>query len=633
MTLLGYHGRLAVIDLSTETVRVEKLDRDELWLYIGGKGLLYYLGYRFIPVEGEPLDPRYNALIVAPGMMAGLLPGSSKVGFLAKSPLTGILCDTYAGQVFAAKLKLAGYDALVIRGRASEPIYIYIENGRIELRSANHLWGATTWDTWQAIRAETRKGVSVAAIGPAGENRVRYANIIVDGFRAAGRGGLGAVMGSMRLKAIAVWGYTKPPVADPEGLKEFYREWYRKTEEDPALRAWAKYGTNTGIESCSRLSMCPGWHWNKPTAPEAEEKLSGKNILARENKLSYHEYAGVIWGWGCPAKCGKLASPRLKGYEHLVVKPEYENLAMLGLAVGVLDPDEILVTEWLVNSLGLDSISFGETVAWLIEVYEKGLIQAWELAGLDSEPRYGDPELVRKLARLVAYRRGIGAVLAEGVEKASRILGRGEQLAVHVKGLEAPAWDPRGRAAMALSYATADIGASHLRGWPPGAEPPSKVDPKTKIEGLIRDRDWKALLDSLGLCCFLPYKPDEVAKAYKLVTGYERPVEDLVMVGWRAEAIARVFAVLAGRAPEGDTVPEKWMQPIPVGPLEGEKAFRSREEEREAVKAYYQARGYDEYGVPTRETLKRLGLDWLIGDAEEARRRARRRTTWQPYQA
>ena len=619
--MYGVNGQIALVDLSRSKIYTYMLGEEIFDLFIGGKGLLYYLGYKYVPVEGDALNPANNAFVVAPGLLAGLAPASSKVGFLAKSPLTGMLCDTYAGQVFAAKLKFAGFDALVIRGASKDPVYVYVESGEIEIRGASHLWGSNVYDTVNGVRAETRKGASIAVIGPAGENLVRFANIMVDGVRAAGRCGLGAVMGSMKLKAIAVWGWRKPRVAHPEKLRKLYVELYERLRSDPLGEYTSKYGTLRGVESCSRLAMCPAYHWTRPWLPEnIAGKLSAEQVLAREApKSDYRALAGFVWGWGCPIKCSKLTRPRKKGVEYLVVKPEYEILAMLGLAVGVLDVDEILHTEWLVNALGMDAISFGETVSWLMELYEKKLIGKSELGGVKCEPKFGNAEAVRELAELIAYRRGIGAVLAEGVARAAQILGRGANIAVHVKGLEAPAWDPRGRRGLGLSYATADIGASHLRGWPSGSEPPSKGPAKEKIASLIRDRDRKALIDSLGLCTFPPYRDKDIEALYEAVTGRKRPVNELALVGHRVEALARIFAAIAGKVPEADTVPPRWMEPIPNGPLKGEKAFLDWSDLREAVREYYKARGFHEnYGVPLPETLEKLGIAWAVDDANRA---------------
>ncbi len=618
--LKGYAGRIAFVNLYDGSVQVRSLREEDARLFLGGKGLLYLLGYKLIAPSARPLDPRENAVIIAAGALAAHAPGASKTGFLAKSPLTGILCDSYAGQVFAGKLRMAGFDALVVRGRAEEPVYIYVEDGEVEVRPARHLWGSGTWDTWLAVRRETRSGASVATIGPAGERMVRYANVIVDGFRAAGRCGIGAVMGSMGLKAVAVWGTRVPERARPEEWRRLYLRVYERMRGDEAARAWARYGTNDGVSVCSRLSMCPRRHWRMPwSPPEEAERLSGDRVLERQASVEeYKRYAGVLWGWGCPLKCSKLAKPRKKGMEHIVVKPEYENLAMLGLAPDVLDPDEVLVTQKLVNDLGLDSISFGETVSWLLELLEEGLIRP-EDTGLPEPPRFGDPEAVRTLARLVAERRGIGAVLAEGVERAAQILGSGADRAVHVKGLEAAAWDPRGRRGLAVSYATADVGASHLRGWPSPHQPPTRGPAAETVESMIRDRDWKAMLDSMGLCSFLPYRAEEITSLYTAATGIEATIDELLLVGWRTEALARIHAAQAARVPEGDTIPRRWMEPIPEGPLKGAKAALDWSDLRAAIQRFYQLRGYDpETGIPTKETLEKLGLAWAIPDAEKA---------------
>lgn len=621
MPLYGYAGRIAVVDLSKQQVFYKSLPENVARMFLGGKGLLYYYGYKLIKPSVDPLNSDENVLLVAPGLFAGLAPASSKVGFLAKSPLTSILCDTYAGQVFAGKMKWAGFDLLVVKGRSPEPVYLHLEKKRVEIRTASHLWGAGTWEVFQSIRRELGSSVSVAAIGPAGENKVRYANIIVDGFRAAGRCGLGAVMGSKNLKAISVRGGIKPPIFDDATRRKLYVEIYNRIKNDDYIRSWARYGTNNAISLCSKLSMCPTKHWEKPWMSDEEAaKLSGENVLSREvERKKYLEYAGILWGWGCPVKCSKLVRVGKKGYEAIMVKPEYENLAMLGLAPYILDLDEVLYLEWLVNNLGIDSISFGETISWLMELYEKGVLRRDELIGLRTEPRFGNSEAVRELAKLIAWRRGFGAILAEGVKRAAEILSKGEELAVHVKGLESAAWDPRGRRGFAISYATADVGASHLRGWPNPHQPPTAGPAADMVRSIIEDRDWKAAQDSLGVCIFASYKIEEAIAMLKAITGWDYSKTELLKIGWRTEALARIHAALAGKVPEGDTIPAKWMKPITEGPLKGSKAVLNQDDLRKAIREFYKLRGYhEEYGIPLPETLEFLGIAWAIGDAKRA---------------
>ena len=632
MACPGYAGRIAVVDLSSGRVDVHETPE---WLcrdFVGGKGFVYALVSRYASFSTtDPLYDPGNVVVVAPGALAGLAPASSKVAFGARSPLSGLICDSYAGQVFAAKMKYAGFDALVIRGVSPEPVYILLYNGRVEVRSATRIWGAYTWDATMELKRETWKGASVAAIGPAGEKLVRFANIMVDGFRSAGRCGIGAVLGYKRVKAIVVYGGRRPRVADEEGWRKSCVEVYKRLQEKPSAEYMSKYGTLRGVEACSKWSMCPGRHWRRPSPPrELVERVSGKAFLERQvDRRTYSEYAGVIWGWACPVKCSKLVRPRIKGFEHLIVKPEYENIAMLGVIFDIYDADEVLRLEWLVNNLGMDSISFGETASWFIEVYGDGLIDRRELDGLSVEPRFGDPRVVEELARLTAERRGIGAVLAEGVEKAARLLGRGAERGVHVKGLESAAWDPRGWLGLGLSYATADVGASHLRGWPQPRRRPSEGFDERALQTLIEDRDWKALLDALGLCSFVPYEREEVETMLRVALG--RSIEDVSVIGWRVEAIARIYGALVGRVPEGDRIPRRWMEPIPEGSMKGEKAFRDEEEFRRALRAFYAARGYDEkLGIPRRETLEKLGLtryEWIVEAWERARREVERRLT------
>ncbi len=630
--MYGYAGRVAFIDLTRSRVEVLEPSREVYEKFIGGKGLLYYYGFKYIAPSCDPFSES-NAVIVAAGGLSGLAPGSSKTGFLAKSPLTRILCDSYAGQVFSGKLKWAGFDALIIRGKSREPVYLYVEKGGVDIIDAGPLWGTRTWDAFEALRKRHGTRASVAVIGPAGENLVRYANVIIDGFRAAGRCGIGAVMGSKRLKGVVVVASAKPSAFDWQGLRKAYVAVYKRVEGDEPTRSWARYGTNDGVTVCARLSMCPRRHWDRPWMPgEEAEKLSGDTVLSREaSREDYKRYAGVLWGWGCPVKCSKLARPRKRGYEYVLVKPEYENLAMLGLAPEVLDVDEVLITQWIVNNLGLDSISFGETLSWLMELYDKGALSKRDLQGVEREPRFGDPEAVRYYAELIAYRKGIGAVLAEGAKRAAEILGRGEEKAVHVKGLEAAAWDPRGRRGLAISYATADVGASHLRGWPRPHQTPDTGPAKDTIDSMLADRDRKALLDSLGLCSFIPYEDREVEELYYYATGLRKEISELLLVGWRTEALARIHAALVGVVPEGDRLPGKWMEPIPVGPLRGVRAVRDEKDFEDALRYFYRVRGYHEdYGVPLPETLEKLGMEWAIGVAKEALREVEKRLRVQP---
>ncbi len=615
MGLPGYHMRILRVNLSTGRVRVEEPRVEDLELFIGGKALAYLYAYREIPPGTDPLSPS-NKLYFFTGPFSALVPGASKVTVMAKSPLTRLLTDSHAGDYFGPSLRKAGYDGLVVEGASKDPVYLYIDSRGAEVRGAERIWGKTTREAIDAVKRETSAKASVAAIGPAGERLVRIANIIFDYERAAGRGGLGAVMGSKKLKAIAVLGDGSPPrPADPERLQAEGEKWYNYFATSPRYSDIREYGTTNGLLYSAALGMSPAYNFETPSIPEdLAAKLAGDSIKEVEVDPPWY-----IHGASCPVKCARYTEALYKGLRFRV-KPEYENLAMLGAATGVFDRDAVLYFNRLVNDMGLDSISTGNVIGWLLELVERGLIGEEEL-GFKARG-FGDAEAVERLIRLIAERRGIGAILAEGVKRASEILGRGADLAVHVKGLEAPAWDPRGRRGLAVSYATADVGASHLRGWPSTRDPPSAGPAREVVESMARNRDDDALRDSLSLCRFVSYPSEAIPPLYKLVTGLERGLNDLYKAPQRAEALARIHAALDWLVPPiHDDVPPKWMKGQPTGPLKGVAAFLDERDKREAIREYYRIRGWHEIlGVPKPETMEELGLPWARGDAERALR-------------
>jgi len=356
--------------------------------------------------------------------------------------------------------------------------------------------------------------------------------------------------------------------------------------------------------------MSPSYNFKRPWVPEElAAKLAGDEIKKREVEPPWY-----LHGRSCPIKCARYTRTRYKGRE-FTVKPEY---AMLGAAPGVWDTDAVLYFNRLADDLGLDTISAGNTIAWFLEAVEEGLIDPRD-HGFQAQG-FGDADAVEKLLEMIAHRRGIGAILAEGAREAARILGAGADRAVHVKGLEAPAWDPRGRRGLAVSYATADVGASHLRGWPRTRDPPSAGPAKDVVPSMADNRDWDALLDSLGICRFVPYPRDAILEFYKLVTGEEATEEQLKNVSRRAEALARIHAALDWlHPPRDDDIPPRWMEPEPEGPLAGTKAFLDDQDKQEAIRYYWQLRGWHpELGTPLPETLEQLGIGWAREDALRA---------------
>jgi len=611
--------RILRVNLTREKIRVEELDETDARLFLGGKSLGTLFIYREVPPGTDPLSP-YNKIVFSAGFFNALVPGASKISVVSKSPLTNLIHDSSSGDFFGPLLRKAGYNAIIVEGASRDPVYLWINNDHVELRDASKLWGKDTSTATRMIRSETSEKASVAVIGPGGENLVRYANITFDLERAAGRGGLGAVMGSKKLKAISVYGDRRPLSAYPEKVKELGKKWYEYFSTNPRFEDTRRYGTTNALLYSAHVGMSPSYNFKKPWIPEdLAAKLAGDEVKKREVEPPWY-----IHGASCPIKCARYTRTSYNGKE-FEVKPEYENLAMLGAATGVFDTDAVLYFNRLVDDLGIDSISTGNTIGWFLELVEEGIIDPKDY-GIEAKG-FGDAKAVEELIKRIAYRKGIGAILAEGVKRASMLLGVGGNRAVHVKGLEAPAWDPRGKRGLAVSYATADVGASHLRGWPRTRDTPSKGPAKDVVESMASSRDWDALMDTLGICRFVSYKKDAVVEFYKLITGEEASLEELLLVPRRAEALARIYGVLDHlHPPVDDDIPKRWMEPEGEGPLKDEKAFISEEDKVEAIRYYYVLRGWHpELGVPLPETVERLGLDWAREDALKALQVASRR--------
>ncbi len=571
--------RTVLIDLSRE--RVEEIDGvlgEELFL--GGKGVAVYAVYK--EVKGRPVDAfsEENALAVAPGALVCRAPFFNRCCFAAVSPLTSLIHDSYVGGMLAARLAMAGVGLLVVKGKAREPVAIRVASDGVEIVDASSAWGLTTRETVQYFRSKYGVRASVAAIGPAGENLVRYASIIIDGYRAAGRGGLGAVMGSKNLKAI-VASAAKPVFTDS------FRTLYLELHDVIMKRSekWARRGTNDGLLTSASTGMAPGLSYNYTRLP-----------LELARRLSYEAIEPfLLWKekdcFTCPLRCGAYVDT-----VYGPVKQEYEALAMLGACLGVFDARAVSRLKRVADDLGLDVISFGSTLSLLFEAASKGLVKSVKCG-------YGDPDAVEKYMRMTAARDGIGAFLAEGAARLSAMLGL-EDLAVHVKGLEEPAWDPHGNKWMALTYATADVGASHLRGWP--SKDAATIE--EAVESLIESRDLKSARDHLGLCDFIELGLEELASIASKALGVEVTVDDLRKISARTEALQRIYALRAGA--REDSFPAKWFRRSATGEP---PCFSSPEELLEAVKAYYRARGWSlDRGEPLPSTIEELGLKDVV---------------------
>lgn len=604
--MLGYTNRIARVNLSTGTVRIEETPEWLINLFVGGKGFVYGILSREVKPGTDPLSMD-NKIVVAAGALAGLAPASSKTIVGAVSPLSGLIHDTSVGEWFSYMLRGAGFDALVIEGASSSPVYLWVHHGRVEVRDASKIWGMTTREATKAIREQTNRAASVMVIGPAGENLVKIASIMVEGERAGGRGGLGAVFGSKRLKAIAAHGVPDIKVADPKGFLNTALEIYRRFQTSSETAESRDFGTTNGLMWTGSLGTSPSYNYGRPKmSEEFTRKISGIHFREMGLEVGFPQKPIKIVGALCPIKCSRWF--RLIGEEDYV-KPEYETIGLLGAATGVFDERYFLKANRLANDLGLDAIGAGNVIGWAMDLYERGLLTKEETGGL--ELRFGNGEALVKLLEDIAYRRGFGKVLAEGVADAARILGKGSEYAVHFKKIALPAHYPNGPLrGLVISYLTADVGGSHLRGWPHIHDPDTPL--RETVESMINDRDRKVAFDILGLCVFNPYSYEDMTRLYSLATGRNVTKDDFIRVSLRIESIARIWHILLGYTDVWSQVPRKMIED-PNGPR-----FR-REEIEEAVKEFFRLRGWDvETGLPSHEYLANLGIDWMIPYRDQA---------------
>ncbi|RLI07977.1 aldehyde:ferredoxin oxidoreductase, partial [Candidatus Bathyarchaeota archaeon] len=564
-----------------------------------GKGLGAWLLVRDLPAKADPLGPE-NELVFSTGPANGtLIPGSARMACLFKSPLTGIWGESYCGGSLAPELKKAGFDALVVRGRAEGPVLLVVEDGGAELRPADHLWGLDTFETEEAIREELGPEFQVMCIGPAGERLVRIACICHAEGRQFGRCGCGAVMGSKRLKAIAIHGTNEVEVARPDEVRELASELREKARE--VLRGLSRYGTPGIMARTNATETLPTRNWSEGSFP-GYERIGPKALVER---LFVRSKACP----GCPVGCGKISEVREGPYACRVEGPEYETLFALGPLCYNEDLESIAKMNELCDRLGLDTISTGNAIAFSMELYERGIIGPGDTDGLDL--RFGNHEAMVELVRRIALREGwLGDLLAEGVARASRAIGRGsERYAVHVKGLEPPGYDPRGLKGMALAYAVSARGACHLRHvayrpnltgqhpFKPGVEV-DRLSYEGQAEMVVELEDFYALVDSMVICRFLclptigPILWEELRAIYSATTGLDVGVGELRARGAEINDLVRWFNVREGIDRRHDTLPDRFFEEPVAGQVVDRRAFEQMLDE------YYALRGWDEEGKP-----------------------------------
>ncbi len=610
----GYNGRILRVNLTTGELRDEKPPENFYKLYLGGRGFIVQTLLSEVPRGIDPLGPE-NKLIFALGPVTGHpFMGSGRNSIGAKSPLTGAYGEAEAGGFWGAELKKAGYDAIIVEGRAKEPVYLWIDNGKGQIRGAGGLWGLEVAATDAAIRRELGdNGVRTAAIGPAGEKLVRFACIFNDISHAAGRTGLGAVMGSKNLKAIAARGSRAPEMAGREKLLEMSR-WMARNYK-AKCRFW-EYGTGSIMDYYANVGNLPVNNFRG--GPFASiEKIMPQTLF----KKSY--IVGMDNCFGCAVRCKK----RVKIDRPWKVDPvyggaEYETLAALGSNCGIDDLEAVSKGHELCGRYGLDTISTGVCISFAMECFENGILDKKDTEGLELS--FGSTGSMLEMVHRIGLRKGLGDLLAEGVKKAAEKIGRGsEKFAMHVKGEEIPMHDPRYKQAMGLHYVVHATGADHCTGvhddlvnrFGPDWErigiaesiPVGEMSPR-KARMLYEVGFGRQMGNTLGICMFLPWSDRQIVEAMEYITGWPMSSWKLMKAVQRGITLTRIFNFREGFSEKDDRLPERFTSSAPDSPLKG--IGIDPEKLAEARKAYYQMLGWNDSGVPTYGSLVELNVEW-----------------------
>ncbi len=609
----GYAGKMLYIDLKTGKTYTEKLNIGYSKKYIGGIGLGMRLWLDNSKPGVEPLSPD-NPLILALGPTSGTMFPTAGNGhaFTAKSPETYAIGEAVAHGTFGAELKRAGYDAVILKNKAEKPTYLWIDDDLVQLLDASHLMGKSPAQTEETIKAELGDYyIRVAAIGTAGEKLTRIACIINEKTRAAGRTGLGAVMGSKNLKAIAVRGTHDIIPAKPDQFMNMIQEFHERMK-GPATKKYRTLGTPENILVHNALYCMPTRNYKNAHFEEAE-KVSGEVLNA-------NYVAKIIGCNSCAMRCEHEVVVPEGPYKGTLTRMEYETLWAMGPYCGISRLDTIIKAMELANYYGMDAISTGVIVAFTMDCYENGILTKKDLDGIEAN--FGNSEALIQLIEKIGKREGIGDILAEGVRFAAKKIGKGaEKLAQHIKGLEVTGYDLRCLKTAALGFAVSFRGADHNRHGAYAFDVKGKVDRLKAEKGrgkMVRDmEDMYAVIDSLIICKFSRgtyYKGlEEMAKLYSLVTGFEMSGEELKRCGERINTIARLINIREGLGRKDDTLPWKVMNvPIPdEGPVQG--AVVTQEELDLLLDDYYSSRGWTLEGVPTAAKLNELGIEGLAG--------------------
>jgi aldehyde:ferredoxin oxidoreductase len=593
----GICRRLLDVDLTGGVTKDHDLPEDLFRKYLGGRGLGARLIFDMLPAKTDPLSPE-NLLFFLTGPLTGTkVPGSSKFVVVTKSPLTGGWCDSYSSGKLPGEIKKLGYDGMVIRGKSSSPCYLRIDNQGVRIKEAGWLWGKDSFETDRLIKeAEKEPSAGVSSIGPAGEKLCRFACINSELYRQAGRGGVGAVMGSKNLKAIVIRGKGHVEQHDRSRLAALNQNSFQRSRQSRVAQARMKYGTPLTLNITHSGGILPTRNFQFSTWNQALGRIDSEGVhartISRKGCISCITPCSLI----CRVSEGEYGGASFEG-------PEYETLAMFGSNQVIDSLDHVLQANILCDKLGLDTISAGNVIGFTMECFEKGLLSSRDTGGFELP--FGDSPASLKAIEMMARRQGFGDLLSEGVRSLSKHIGNeSEHFAMHVKGMEFPGYEPRGAFGSALSYAVSPRGACHRRAWPPAKEILGGYDPFT-VEGKAlmtkETYDENCILHSLLVCDFpakfIPLSQEDYSQYFEAVTGETVSKADFAVIADRIETLIRTFNNREGFTRNDDTLPARTLsEPLPDGPAKG-KCIGEANLKR-MIDEYYEARGWDAAGIP-----------------------------------
>lgn len=625
----GYNGKILIVDLTSSSIQVEEPGEEFFRKYMGGSALGAYYCLRDIPVGADPLGPD-NVLVLAPSVITGApVPCLSRFTATAKSPLTGTIGDAQGGGWWPPELKWAGYDAVVIKGKAEKPVYIWIDNGKVEIKDASDLWNTTTGEAESLIREKHNDNrIRFVGIGQGGENLVKYACIINERKHAAGRTGMGAVMGSKRLKCIASRGEKNSlEYHDTEKMKELTKLAPAMIKQNAIMEGLRDLGTNFGLSGQQESGGLP-------------TKNFSSGVFDKYENLTAEKMHETIFVKGescylCPVRCKRVVEVKEPyDVDPAYGGPEYETVASLGSYLCIDDMEAIAKANELCNKYSLDTISAGGAIAFAMECFENGLLSLSDTDGM--ELKFGNNDILVPLIEKIAHREGIGDLLADGPREAAKKIGKGsEKYSMDVKGNPLPAHMPRLKRGLSLMYAVNPFGADHVSSDQDPAYAPDTPElfkkrsstfgllspmpatslDKDKTRMMYYTQQYFSLMDTLTVCAYgfgtlFMYDMDHLVETVRAVTGWNVSAWELMKVGERRTNMLRAFNAREGFSAKDDTLPDRLFEPLPDGPSKGLKV--DRKEWEQAKRDYYAIAGWDvETGNPTSGKLLELGLDWI----------------------